>query len=213
MKSIKRELCTLLRRKDILRAALCVGKIEDPSLKVGEYTERVLGLASGVWHKIGKYKEDYVLQIEFLNRALFDEFGLMGRGERAKNVIDDPGRFYLHHVLEKKLGSPLSLSILYCALCQQLGIPYECIALPSGYFVRILDPVSDFFVEPYDSGKILSQDSFQKKFKLVAQSHRILSTSLYERVGVGSLVGFLTSVVTKGFVMAVMIAIFVFFVR
>ena len=33
------------------------------------------------------------------------------------------------------------------------------------------------------------------------------------KTGVGSLVGFLTSVVTKGFVMAVMIAIFVFFVR
>lgn len=33
------------------------------------------------------------------------------------------------------------------------------------------------------------------------------------KTGVGSLVGFLTSVVTKGFVMAVMIMIFVFFVR
>lgn len=33
------------------------------------------------------------------------------------------------------------------------------------------------------------------------------------KTGIGSLVGFLTSVVTKGFVMAVMIAIFVFFVR
>lgn len=33
------------------------------------------------------------------------------------------------------------------------------------------------------------------------------------KTGVGSLVGFLTSVVTKGFIMAVMIAIFVFFVR
>ena len=33
------------------------------------------------------------------------------------------------------------------------------------------------------------------------------------KTGVGSLVGFLTSVVTKGFVMVVMIAIFVFFVR
>jgi len=33
------------------------------------------------------------------------------------------------------------------------------------------------------------------------------------KTGVGSLVGFLTSVVTKGFVMAVMIAVFVFFVR
>lgn len=33
------------------------------------------------------------------------------------------------------------------------------------------------------------------------------------KTGVGSLVGFLTSVVTKGFVMVVMIAVFVFFVR
>ena len=33
------------------------------------------------------------------------------------------------------------------------------------------------------------------------------------KTGVGSLVGFLTSIVTKGFVMVVMIAVFIFFVR
>ena len=188
MQSIKSELLELLRRNDLLRSALVVGKVQDAGFLVDDHAEIVMELAARVWQKSVRAKNDPVYKAQCINKVLYEDFGLVGKSEKSKQVIDDPSRFYLHTVLEKKVGSPLALTILYSVLAEQVGLSHECLALPSYFLIRIKDTVADFYVDPFEGGKFLNEEEFQRKFRTAMQRNRMLSTNLYEKVNQQQLV-------------------------
>src|ERR1019366_1660372 len=125
MQTIKTELLELLRRNDLLRASLIVGKVQDPNFKEEPYVERVLELAARIWHRSNRVRYDVIQKAESINHTLFKEFAIEGKSEKYKQVIDDPNRYYLHRVLEKRTGSPLSVAVLYLIMAEQIGLPCE----------------------------------------------------------------------------------------
>ena len=181
MQAIKTELLELLRRNDLLRAALLIGKIQDANFRGDFYLEKVMGLAACIWNRSTRAKHDPVLKAEHINDTLFRDAGMIGKAENQKNVLDDPTRYYLHSVLDKKTGSSLTLAILYSIVAEQVGLEHECIALPSHYLIKVKDAGSEFFIDPFDSGKFLSQEDFQKKFRTVLQRNKLMSASLFEK--------------------------------
>lgn len=188
MQAIKTELLELLRRNDLLRATLLVGKVQDANFCSDILLEKIMGLAARIWNRSARAKHDPVLKAEQINQIIFKDCAIVGKGEKTKNVIDDPLRYYLHTVLERKLASPLTLTILYCILADQVGLEYECIALPSYYLVKVKDVAGDFYVDPFDGGKFLTHDEFQKKFRSVLQRNKLISASLFEKVSAYQLV-------------------------
>jgi hypothetical protein len=110
MQAIKSELLALLRRKDLLRSALLLGKIQDPNFDIEAQADRVLELAAQAWHSASRARNDVILMAQAINSVLFDDYGIQAKGDKYKQVIDDPNRFYLHTVLDKKVASPLSMS-------------------------------------------------------------------------------------------------------
>jgi regulator of sirC expression with transglutaminase-like and TPR domain len=58
---------------------------------------------------------------------LFDELGFKGNVEH----YDDPRNSYLDDVLERKLGIPLTLSILFIEIAQRASLPAEGVGLPA----------------------------------------------------------------------------------
>jgi regulator of sirC expression with transglutaminase-like and TPR domain len=74
-------------------------------------------------------------------------------------------------------------------MLEQLGIHYEVYALPQYYYLKIPDITGDFYLDPFDSGKLVKPEEFQKKFKSVLQKNRMISTNLFEKVTPQQLVG------------------------
>lgn len=192
MKITKDELTLFLDRGDLLRAALTLGKIEDPRFRIDAMVDEVLALAARIWHISGGMHNDCVVMAQSINKVLFEEYEMQKSPERSKRVIDDPNRYYLHQVLKKKVGSPLTLAILYSILCEQVGVPHECIALPGHFLIRILDDVGDFYIDPFEQGKMLNAVEFQRKFRASVQRHRMMQANLFEKVGMEQLVSRLT---------------------
>jgi len=188
MKINKDEFVLFLNRGDLLRASLLLGKVEDPRFTLDAAVDTVMALSARIWHKSGGSHDDTVLMAQTINKVLFEEFKLQSSSEKSKRVIDDPNRYYLHHVLSRKIGSPLSMAILYSILCEQVGVPHECIALPGHFLIRIFDDVGDFYVDPFDQGKMMNTIEFQRKFRSSCQRHRMMQANLFEKVGVGQLI-------------------------
>jgi len=188
MQSIKTELLELLRRDDLLRSALLIGKIQDAGFTGDGYVDIVLELAAKAWNRCTRMRQDSVLRAEAINYTLFADYGLEPKTERSKQVIDDPHRYYLHSVLTRKIGSPLSYAVLYSILAEQVGLSHEVIALPSYYLIKVRDVAQDFYIDPYEGGRFLTEDEFQKKFRTAMQRNRMLSTALYEKIGIPQLV-------------------------
>jgi regulator of sirC expression with transglutaminase-like and TPR domain len=188
MQAIKTELLELLRRNDLLRASLLVGRVQDAVFNDEPFVHELMSLAARVWHRSAKTKHDPVLKAEQINHVLFEEAGIQGKSEKYKQVIDDPHRYYLHSVMQKKVGSPLAVTILYLILAEQVGLEFECMALPSYYLIKVKDFAGDFYIDPFDKGKFLTQEEFQKKFRTALQRNRMIQTNLFEQVSATQLV-------------------------
>jgi regulator of sirC expression with transglutaminase-like and TPR domain len=188
MIEIKTELSKLLRRDDLLRAALFAGRIQNPAFDGAIFVERILEMAAKVWHRSARSKYDPLKKAEAVNHVLFKQSEFQGKSDKYKQVIDDPERYYLHRVLDNKIGSPLTLTLLYCIMADQVGIEYEVLALPSYYLVRLKGLSDEVYVDPFDGGKFLGQEDFQKKFRSAMNRNRILSTNLFERINSQQLV-------------------------
>jgi regulator of sirC expression with transglutaminase-like and TPR domain len=182
MQSIKTELLELLRRNDLLKSVLLVGKVQDATFCGEYYVDRIMELAARVWHRCARAKYDPILKAESINHVLFREQGIVGKTDKYKQVIDDPNRLFLHTLLESRQGSPLSVTLLYMILAEQVGLACECVALPSYYYLKVQDVASPFYIDPFDGGKFLTEADFERKLRTSMQRSRMLSQSLYEKV-------------------------------
>lgn len=187
MQSIKTELIGLLHRNDLLRSSLLIGQIQDAAFNMKPYQEQLLEMSARIWNLCGG-KHESLLKAEKISQVLFQEYGIEGKSDRYKQVIDDPNRFYIHTVLQKKVASPLALTVLYCILADQVGLQYECLALPSYFLLKLTDNDEEYYLDPFDHGKILTGEDFQKKFKSAMQRNRMMSQSLFEKVSISQLV-------------------------
>ncbi len=89
-----------------------------------------------------------------VNDVLFSKHGFRGDHETYYR----PANSYLHRVLERRRGIPLSLSSLVLLLARRLGLPYRGVALPGHFLVSY--PVRDrrIFVDVFNRGTPLNRD-------------------------------------------------------
>ncbi len=182
MQNIKTDILELLRRNDLLSAALMVGKVQNPEFDAQPYVERVLEVAARAWQRTNRYGADAILKAEAINYTLFKDFALQGKTEKYKQVIDDPARYYLHQVLDTRKGCPLSMCVLWMIMANQLGLECECLALPSYFLIKVSDVATDFYVDPFDHGRFLRPEEFHRKFRTSLEKNRMMSTNLFEKI-------------------------------
>ena len=140
------------RALDLARAALLIACEEYPQLDVDAYLARLDIIATAVRARLPAYAgvEDILL---VLNQYLFEEQGFTG------NVEDyyDPRNSFLNEVLDRKLGIPISLSVLYIEVGRRLGIPLEGVAFPGHFLVKLHLNKGDVVLDPFFGGVSLSE--------------------------------------------------------
>ncbi|HUW18488.1 MAG TPA: tetratricopeptide repeat protein [Sedimentisphaerales bacterium] len=104
--------------------------------------------------------------IRVINEYLFKELGFASVPE-----ISDPNDLFLHSVLDKKRGYCLSLSILYLAIAERLGLPVYGVVAPGHFFVRYDDGQVRFNIETTSAGGTADDEHYIEKFK-VPQTRR-----------------------------------------
>lgn len=89
-------------------------------------------------------------------RALADWLG-QELGFRG-NVDDyyDPRNSYLHDVLERRTGLPISLSLVYLEIGRRASVPLSGVGLPGHFLVRS-DEEPELFLDPFARGRALTR--------------------------------------------------------
>jgi regulator of sirC expression with transglutaminase-like and TPR domain len=137
---------------NIPRAALRFAKeIGYPELNVAAELEHLDKLAESARANILPYQTT-IEQAESLGDFLFVQERFQG------NVHDyaDPRNSYLNEVLQRRLGIPISLSVIYMALAERLGIPAQGIGLPGHFIVGIPQSEDMYFIDPFHGGNRLA---------------------------------------------------------
>jgi regulator of sirC expression with transglutaminase-like and TPR domain len=86
-----------------------------------------------------------------INWVLFVEEGFRGNTED----YFDPANSYLNEVVDRKLGLPISLSILYRDVARRVGLPLACVNLPMHFALKVAGRDDPLFVDPFHEGRLL----------------------------------------------------------
>lgn len=92
-----------------------------------------------------------------INRVLFHEYGFRGDVEHYYNPLNS----FLHQVILRRRGIPISLSVLYLLIADRCGLQLEPIALPGHFLVGCFTDDEPFYVDAYMRGAIRTQDDLE----------------------------------------------------
>lgn len=138
--------------------ALLLSRTINPRLDVAAVCTQLDTLAARV-RKLTPRAATMRARCQVLNRVLFDEFGLRGNHEN----YSDPQNSVLDQVLERRLGIPISLSIVYIIVAQRNGLELAPVGVPGHFLVGGYEPEGPFFIDPFNAGMFLSpEDVFER---------------------------------------------------
>lgn len=133
----------------LTNVALEIAADADPEVDADAVRARIADLAERVRDRCGHpLRVDHVLGQ--INWVLFIEEKFRGNVEDYQ----DPANSYLHLVLGRRLGIPISLSILYAEVAAQVGLSLSGVNLPLHFVLRVDDAEPARFVDPFHGGEI-----------------------------------------------------------
>ena len=93
-------------------------------------------------------------------------FGTLGFRGNEKEYYD-PRNSLLPDVVDRRLGIPISLAVVYCEVAKRLGIPARGVGFPGHFLVRIDRPVTSLnvapmIVDPFYGGRSLDELSMRR---------------------------------------------------
>ena len=141
---------------DLARAALVIASVEYQDLDIDYYLWELDSLADGV--PDDALSGPLENRVEALSAHLFQELGFNGDTQDYYNPLNS----YFNMVLERRMGIPITLSLVYMEVASRLGMPFEAIGLPGHLVVRTGPPWDELFVDPFNSGQVMDRAGCQK---------------------------------------------------
>jgi regulator of sirC expression with transglutaminase-like and TPR domain len=137
----------------LARAALLIAAAEEPDLDVDRYVVRLEGLAEAA--EPARRAPDELRRLHRLREYLFEELGFAG----DRTDYFDPRNSYLNHVLERRLGIPITLSLVFIEVGRRLGLQMEGIGLPGHFITGVRIGGEHVLLDPFNRGAVLTVES------------------------------------------------------
>ena len=135
---------------DLERGAFLIAQAAYPGLDIPPYQSQIENMVAALRQR---WTTDIPPRqaIQVINDYLFHELGFKGNTREYY----DPDNSFLHRVLDRRVGIPISLSALYLLVGQRLNVPVVGIGLPGHFMVGLrTEPV---FIDCFNQGVVLSQ--------------------------------------------------------
>lgn len=186
MNDARREFLLLAAREPVplARGALLIAKEEYPDLEVDGYIDRLAALARQA-EPLVRGGSDTVERVQLLSHFLFERHGFAGNtGDFA-----DPRNSFLNDVIERKLGIPISLSVVYLEVGRRLGLNLYGISFPSHFLVKAVDERGELIIDPFNRGDILDLEEIYTRLRQIYGQPVELHPAMLKAVGARQILG------------------------
>ena len=139
----------------IAPAALVIARIEHPHLDARTQLEQLDDFGLQASRRLEGI-ESTRARVAALNRYVFGALGFAANREQYL----DPRNSFLNVVLERRVGIPITLSIVYMEIGRRAGLPLEGVGFPGHFLVRCAAGAGSdeiLIIDPFNGGKLLSQ--------------------------------------------------------
>ena len=175
-------------------AALAIAGVEYPALDAGPYLQRLERMGEAAAGRLQRQQGAGArASIATLNAYLYEELGFGGNREH----YDDPRNSFLNEVLDRRIGIPISLAIVYLEIGRRAGLSLEGVNFPGHFLVRApAQPAGaddDLIIDPFHSGALLSEVDCRHLLRQhvgdeAAFDRRLLATATRQQIVVRMLV-------------------------
>jgi regulator of sirC expression with transglutaminase-like and TPR domain len=136
---------------NLARGALLIALEDSPRIDVDRYLDELDGLAARVRRRCAD-GEPPVFRLGHLHAEMFDVDGY--RGDTQSYY--DPRNAYLNEVIDRKLGIPITLAIVFLHVATKIGLSASGVGLPGHYLVKVQFELNEVYVDPFDGGSTLT---------------------------------------------------------
>jgi regulator of sirC expression with transglutaminase-like and TPR domain len=140
-----------IENANLARGALLIALEDYPRLDVDSYLDELDGLVARVEQR-GNEKEPPIFRLGHLHAEMFDADGYAG----DRGGYYDPRNAYLNEVIDRKMGIPITLSILFLHVATKLGFTAFGVGLPGHYIVKVQFELNEVYVDPFHDGTTLT---------------------------------------------------------
>jgi len=146
----------------LAEGALLIARHEYPDLDIDAWLQRLQDMADTLRRRL-RADISPSETILMLNHYLFDELAFRGNG----TDYYDPSNSYLNDVIERRLGIPISLSVLYIDVGRRLGLPLEGVSFPAHFLVKCTLRTGVVMLDPFAHGASLGADELRRRLNAV----------------------------------------------
>ena len=158
--------------ENLLQGAWLVSKYGYPDIQYSALQDVFSTIANNA--KILNYNNFSPLeQIKFINHVFYKKLKFV-----SCQTMDffRPDNSFIAYTLEKRIGNPISIAIIYMLLAQYCKIPVYGVNLPKNFIVAYVSPDDNrsmFYINPFNQGAVLNEDEiifFLKQQNISPQS-------------------------------------------
>ena len=131
----------------LAEACLLIAQDEYPGVDVADGVAQLDAIAATIRGRIAAdaFPEQ---KVAATNRLLFGELGFSGNVE----AYYDPRNSYLNQVLERRIGIPITLSIVYLEVARRVGLAAQGVAFPGHFMVKVRLKGGVLVLDPFAGG-------------------------------------------------------------
>ena len=147
---------------DLARGALLIALQAYPDLDIEHYLRQLDALSEGFRARYAA-ADSLPASLANLSQYVFGDLGF--RGNRAH--YDDPRNSYLNEVLDRRLGIPITLAVVYLELGKRLSFPLAGVNFPQHFLVRSTQGDEPLFVDPFAGGAFVASESLDERLPVI----------------------------------------------
>jgi regulator of sirC expression with transglutaminase-like and TPR domain len=145
---------------DVAEVALRLAADEYAELDVSAYLARLDDLAE---RSRTRLVCDLEQRVAAFAEFLFEEEAFQGNAE----AYYDPRDSYLNEVLDRRLGIPITLSVLAMAVGRRAGLDVVGVGLPGHFIAKAVDGHEEILFDPFHDGQILTPEACKQLVEAV----------------------------------------------
>lgn len=148
----------------LAEGALLIAAEEYEGLDVDRYLERIDEMGAVLRRRLRSDISTTEALIA-LNRYVFEELGFSG------NTDDyyDPRNSYLNDVIERRVGIPITLAVVYIEIGRRIGLSLQGVSFPTHFLVKCALRDGAIILDPYARGASLGVDDLQARLRSVSE--------------------------------------------
>lgn len=144
----------------LAEACLLVAQDEYPGLDVGACIDRIDAIAATVRGRLAADASPEQ-RVAAVNRHLFAELGFRGNAE----AYYDPRNSYLNQVLERRVGIPITLSVVFLEVARRVGVAAQGIAFPGHFLVKVRLGRGALVLDAFSGGTAQSESDLRDRLE------------------------------------------------